>query len=496
MEGTGRLSVIPPSEFPWKTPSAAAAYTVCEWLPPEALLCQLPSGLRWPFVLYQREDGRRIVFPPVDLSSEQGVMDFVSRAFIGGFALRAHRDPGLRASFKWHGFLFWMFQRVRRSREHCDYEFLFESDLVAKSQAALATGVVDKPAPGHAAHIIPPVFGNQTVSGIMTAGCNAALRAGHDQPTTAQKVQYGLIEVARSGSMDTNVMAKVEAIGPRRLVLESLYAADIDDDTLRDAENHAITRRLLDWVVKRLDLDTPQLMRLLTAPGSSIVGAVTRPKRGGGPYEISAGRRVLLALGWRSYEHVGRCVDAFMANVKELITPPLNREESTLFDEHYLRRPHFGDMPFVLLRERSYFLEPILDDLRNRGPEPDVVQLLHTALYLYGQMARLRRCVDRLRHQPATIQTPEEMPTDEFVSETVGDPGQTEDLPEVIELLRERVVKPCACVRASLSLADSKELQDGGLRLNWICSACEQVAEQYVSRDERSALRKRGCADG
>ena len=68
-------------------------------------------------------------------------------------------------------------------------------------------------------------------------------------------------------------------------------------------------------------------------------------------------REALLELGWRSFEAIGKAIDAQMRAIRNALTEPLTNTEDARFKQVFLAQRAFGNLPMLLLLDRFEFLK-------------------------------------------------------------------------------------------------------------------------------------------
>ncbi|MBU0719224.1 MAG: hypothetical protein KJ749_13315, partial [Planctomycetes bacterium] len=419
-----------------------------EWVPPAPVCSDVPLPCR--FSIGKTEDGRRIVVPLSWVENDvEAIILCIKTLYFAGLAICAHRERFSPATLDQWRVMPWLFEWARCSPEHADRGFACLTDLlVLGTKYAVKSGLISEVEDGHTPHVIPPEFGVWDLPGVLAVGKDAAERAGHCLPDAQVQVRYGLIEVARLALRNEKYAKRLCELDLRRIVFEALYADDLDDAIMAQATEHRIVRRLSRWLVRHRRQTTEEFMRLLMAAGASLVAALVRPKKGGGPIDPKLGRQLLIALGWHAYSFLAAGIASLMANFKALISPALTDAEAILFDDFYLPQPHYGGLPFLLLRERSDFLEPVTEQLWNSGPCPELTRLLRASLSLYGRMIRTRRAIDRELHRPKLSRAPSDVAQDRRPSA----PGRGEEATSAVDdhdalthHIYKRIKKPCNC---------------------------------------------------
>src|SRR5262249_15410822 len=135
----------------------------------------------------------------------------------------------------------------------------------------------------------------------------------------------------------------------------------------------------------------------LSGPNSNFELQIAQQKGArGGPLDRQIVRRVLQDLGWEAYPYVAGCLEAIMHVFHRLLPEPLTASEMRRFERMHFKQPYFGDLPFILFAQRFPFLDSILAQIWEEGPDPGNLGVLYRLLAYYGEMAVKRRETDRI----------------------------------------------------------------------------------------------------
>jgi hypothetical protein len=172
----------------WSTGDGSTTYSV--WQPPEDLKSHLPEEFGLPFRVHVGPDGLRRVAP---LGSVERHLIW---AWQGGFAILCrHRQlgPEQRQSYR---LMWFLYQKVRRMREHLRRSFNWSRDLSVTRSSRLAP---------EERSVIPTLVKRESegeyvrpkVSELRDRGYEAARAAGINKPRPDQAIHFGLVSYAK-----------------------------------------------------------------------------------------------------------------------------------------------------------------------------------------------------------------------------------------------------------------------------------------------------------
>ncbi|MDB5307237.1 MAG: hypothetical protein JWO38_1439 [Gemmataceae bacterium] len=383
----GCVEVGPPADKPL-TPARSggspirlrsARYT---WRPPPDLVAGLPADFALEFDCYAGPDGVRRFVP------REGLPTFIPRAALGGFGLLTRRGQMAspqRFSYRASQLLY---QLAPGLREHLDRTFARESDLYVP--AAGRGGADDR-------HVLPEDLGRDgrgngapwTPRDLLARGRAAA---GDPAPTPAGCIRLGLLAAARLNPMDPAALPEVRARALVRLALFDLGPLDGGPD---EAVIATVEGRLSAALERHGGDDTAAFNRWFFKNTDTIVHAIAKQKKGGGPLPRARVRQALLELVFRSFASVGDCVHVQMTAFARALPDPLTGDERALFDSLYRKQPHLGGLPLVLLHDRFAFLREAILDVWDDPHDPARVGALLQLLSYYGIMVGKKREADR-----------------------------------------------------------------------------------------------------
>jgi hypothetical protein len=352
------------------------------WTPPADLAAALPAG----FVLRLRcltsPDGLRRFYP---LTSFDGL---VGHCFLGGLALLPRLGEVTPERLHSYRAMWFLFQRVRGTREHLGNDFAHAGSLELPRSAR---GVVLEPT------ILPESVGpNREGQGeawgipkLLQEGGEEAREKGIARPTAADQVLHGLARAARRNPL------YIGADEVPALIRMALYDTVEGTQPVPDATRNAVLERLLEALEGHRGDASGEFDPWFSGPKNSLVTQLAKKKcAAGGVLSRDTVRRALQDLGWQSYAYVADCVHVMMRVFQRLLPQPLTEAERPHFEQLYLKQPHFGQMPFALVIERFGFLKGAFWELLEK-PDRDSIAVLHRLLAYYNEMALKRREVDR-----------------------------------------------------------------------------------------------------
>jgi hypothetical protein len=352
------------------------------WTSPADVTADLPTGFTLSLRCLIHPDGSRRFYP---LVSFEGL---IAQAFEGGLALLCrHRNlsPEVRHHYR---ALWFLFRWVHRTREHLGNAFTHADSLRVTSSGRGITWE-------HS--ILPESVGRDQegrgkswcIGRLLAEGWQEATEKGIAHPTEADQIRHGLARAARLDPL------YIEDREVPDLLRTALYETIELPEPLDAATREAVLERALEALHDHLEDPTPKFNAWFFGHHSSFVQQLAKQKRAtGGVLGRDVVRRALLDLGWDAYTYVGDCVLMMMLAFQRRLPVPLTEAERRPFEQVYLKQPHFGQIPFVLLVERYGFLRGALWDFWER-PGRDLIAETHRLLAYYGEMAANRRAVDR-----------------------------------------------------------------------------------------------------
>lgn len=513
--GLGEVTVLPDGPPPGGDVSspvlpAGTARAVYQWTPGPKLSDQLPAGFSVRLRCITGTDGVRRFFP-VD-----GFEAFIIRdAFTAGLALLCKLcdlTPEQRQSYR---YMFLLFQRVRRTKEHLTRALLEDKSLrisrVGRERADERS-------------ILPDTLGLDEmgrgevwgVDRLLAEGRQACTEAGINRPGEADCIRFGLTAAARLNPLHIPTGKVPE------LVRQALYAEIELDEPLGQEVVDVVVERTLAAIHQHLEEPAEAFSKWFWGGHNSLVAQVGKRKLApGGRVAPQVVRRALLDQGWQAYAHVGSCVDTFMRVFERLLAEPLTDAERACFEQMYLNQPVFGNLPLALLFDRFPFLAKVLADLVQRPGDPQALGAFYRVLDWYGDMARRRRQVDRdvKRRRPADRLEGERTPlvvayvethkTGGACSGAYVEPDETDDacsgayavpdkdgasprgrsseaelFEEVADVVAQRRQLRCTCGKQNWTHRPVQPFDGQLVTIEHACSSCQFVTTTTVPVDE------------
>lgn len=372
------------SEFPAKLVDRVDRY---RWTPSTKLSALVPIGFEITLDAARGGiDGIRRFFPP------NGHGPLLHQAWLVGLAILTRLMNMNEERQQSYRMMYLLFQRVRSMLEHLRREFRWSRDLFIRQTGRLDAHDRDVlPSPLRAGDA--PAGKRWSITQLTDRGREAAEAAGVHKLNRAQLVHWGLFVAACEHPL---LLEPAEIPG---LVRAALF--DGGPPGKVDAETRGIVEeRILTALLPHLTDDTWKFENWFSGPKNGLINQIAKQRRSrGGPLDKNVVRKVLLDLGWQAYRYVGDCLHAQLRTFQNAIPDPLTPPEQRLFEQIYLRQPHFADLPLLLLAERLGFLRNAIMELWTPTARDDAVAVLHRLLQFYAEMAASRREADRRTQQ-------------------------------------------------------------------------------------------------
>jgi hypothetical protein len=372
------------------------------WTPPPEMRQELPEDFTLKMRCATFPDGVRRFYPEASFSA------FVSQAFAGGLAVGSHLlgwpSDALDDSRRMYLFFRW----VRRASEHFRNQLVNNTSLrvslrgraAGEGQTTILPEVGAPDSPGEKASKKGQGARKPrrpSLGPLLRAGREAARAFGIERPTERDLIAWGLAEFA---SRDPLRVDKGRVPG---LVRAALFGRACGTKEMPEGVRDLVLKRFWRAVGPVLKDTRPgKFDEWFLGRGSNLLSLLSRPTRDDPtPIDRKAVRQALLDLGWEAYPYVANAIDAMMRLFRGLLPVPLTGAERACYAQTYLKQPHFGHLPLVLLVERFAFLEPLVWRIWEDPEDQEAVCALHRVLYYYEQMAPRRRAVDRAMKQHA-----------------------------------------------------------------------------------------------
>ncbi len=265
------------------------------------------------------------------------------------------------------------------------------------------------------ANVLPDEFGQSasgagirwSVARLLEEGQQAACLAGVTKPSGQDLIAYGLAEAAKLNPIQ---VTEAEAAA---LVRMSLYDFSRSGSRVTDAHRETVWQRFHDWIREHLYDEREQFKKCFFGGHNNLINSIAhRAATRGGKLTRPVVKRALHDLGWRGYELVGECLEAFaQAFSSGLLSKPLSSQEQAYFEVMYCRQSYLGGSPLVLVMERRALIKPMILELWENPGDELLIGALHRLLHCYAEMVSVRREADRLAKQkPANVLVCEHAP--------------------------------------------------------------------------------------
>ena len=375
--------LVPPSEGAVPLAQAFRRFPSQEhvWTPASGLCDALPRGFKISMTAWIGGDGLRRFTPT------GGLDVFLPVASIAGLAVLGLQDkttPEVRSAYHTMRYAF----QLRRSfQEDLNRSFKSSNDLHLPRRSSTRSA---------GCHVLPVDVGqapNGTGDGwspnrLIQEGRQACGERGSAE---ADWIRAGLLLAAQRNPLPAEGLSEVQAAA---LVRMALFDFDPTDRPVGEVKMSAVDGRFVDAIEKHSRVPFPAFKKWLFEDLPNIVHAISKRKQGGVKLTRKDVRSGLLDLTFRSFRYVGDCVHVFTRAFAAALPEPLSGREKQWFDALFARRPWWGGLPLVLLRDRLDYLGRACADLYEKPDDPTAIGVVLRLLDWYGQMARDRRRAD------------------------------------------------------------------------------------------------------
>lgn len=232
-----------------------------------------------------------------------------------------------------------------------------------------------------------------TVDQLVDRGFAAAQDNGLSNPTITQAIHYAFFEAASANPLE------LQEDEVPSLIRMSLYDTIPDCHPSEQEIEHTLQRfsDMIDNDRRRYPNEsTESFDQRRFGPGNSVIKQIGQQKRAiGGPMSKEIVKASLLELDWRSYQHIGRCIDAMMRAIRNAMPEPLNDREESIYSTMYESQPYFGGFPASALKERMAFVHLAVKAIWNDIDNQRHKHVLYRLLADYREMILNQREADR-----------------------------------------------------------------------------------------------------
>jgi hypothetical protein len=297
----------------------STAYFV--WEPPEDLKGLLPEDFKLPFRVHIGQDGLRRVSPVGTFESH------IAGAWLGGFAVLCRSmnlNPEQRQSYR---VMWFLYQRVRRMKEHQRRAFRSRRDLLVSESGRLSPEDIS---------VIPIFVKKQDKQGkwndvrlkldeLLARGHEAAVQVGISNPRRDQEILHGLASFAEDEPLS------IPDDEVQLLIRKSLFDFDSSEPAIKSETMEIVYQRFVDAFMGHLGDERVQFNAWFSDRNNSVLKQIAKLRLApGGRLELADVRAAMLQLGWDAYQHVADCLSALMQAVAKSIPEPLTRSRSLL----------------------------------------------------------------------------------------------------------------------------------------------------------------------
>lgn len=360
------------------------------WRAPRDLPGPLPSDRSVRLDVYTARDGIRRFVP----CPEDGLDGFVARAFQYGHSLLA-RDR----NFDWERWCDYLigklaYDRLLRVQERVRRTFHTADSL------QIGRGLRDwlgyaSVLPDHIGRTASGAGKPWSVNHLLEEGRRAARELGISTPTEADAVTYGLYAAARLNPLRIPDRDQVSS-----LMRMALYDYSRIESRVSDAEREEVLLRFRDLIREHLHDERQQFWGWFAGGHSNLIKAIAnRRDSSGRKLSPAVVKRALHDLGWRGYQQVGECIEAFARAFARALPLPHRAQEIAYLEALYCRQDYLGGLPLVLVMERQALIRPAVLELWENPADEATIGALHQALSYFTEMVEVSRKADRTQKQ-------------------------------------------------------------------------------------------------
>lgn len=432
------------------------------WLPASKLVKELPEDFFLTFRCVTGLDRLRRIYPYKSFG------EFIPVAWQGGLAVLCdHRKlrKQQRQSYRTMWFLFLFSRRMgeflRNAFAHSRDLYVVESGRSDPTEEDILPETIGIDAQGNGQR--------WTIRELTRRGEEAAQKVGIAKPTSAQRIQYGLLEAARLNPLP--IAADKASLLVRSALFKLGPTADEIDSRLVDN----VAERLIQAFQNHLEDDAKEFRQWFLGPKNSLVHQIAKQsRRHGGRLDEHEVRAALLQLGWDAYHSVGDCISMQMQAVAQVFPEDFTAEERAIFRQMHLPQPYFGNLPLLLVIERFGFIQNVLWEIWQNLPSTELVSVLYRLLDYYALMATKRREVDRARKGPKVRSLDESIHSQQQESSAFR---------EIAEHLREREKIACKCPSSDWQYS-LKKRSESSVTIVFQCTVCDVRKEKKFTVDD------------
>jgi hypothetical protein len=440
---------------------------------PSAMLTQqdrLPKCFCIPFAVVQHTPGVRSWYPERILRHTQSWDGFIGYAFLAGLEILRHiQQLSAEEVFSYRAMCL-LFRRRAWFSEFLERHFSWSRDLYFRKGSREDQ---DRRT------VLEVVVPGLEVGKFMEDARAAAEAQGLMNPSEADLIQIGLLLRARQDPL------KLPPGVEKRILRRALFDLDLDDNAVEKALEHPFVPRFLGALEKHIGDSAPDFDKWFTSESNHSFKHLAQQKKAQGePCDPDEAKKVMLALVWQAFTHVGNCLHTFMAVLKHKIKD-IAPTEASQFDRLWLRQPVFGDLPIILFRERFQTIVPALVDWFNDPAIELDSGIVYRLLQTYSALVDVRREADRRsKDTKAHADRSRALPEDKIKNKNkdgdeVENPGALsakENLDTRVELGEWMATKDlrCAiCSSAQLKLKSFPPIRSEQVLLILECQSCD-----------------------
>ena len=457
------------------TIGTAPPVTYARWLwRPSATLTQqgrLPKCFCIPFGAVPHPKRGRVWCPERTLQHTQSWEGFIGYACLAGLEILRHIQDLSDVQVFSYRVMQLLFRRRARFSEFLERQFSCSRDLYVRKG-----GREDE----DCRTVLDVVAPELDVGKFMDDARATPEAKARENVSEADLIQIGLLQLAQKDPLKPS--RGVE----KRILRQALFDLDLNDNEVEEALKHPFVPRFLGALEQHIDDSVPDFDRWFKSEISHSFRHLAQQKKApGGYFDPDAAKKVMLALVWQAFTHMGNCLHTFMAVLKHKIGDITPAEDSH-FDRMWLRQPVFGDLPIILFRERFQTILPVLANWLFHDPPVGLESgVLYRLLQMYSTLVNARREADRrskdvkahagLVRSLFTISDPSASSTEE----ERRDPSI-----QLREWVEAKKLKCENCGSAQLTLQSSASLELEQMVLEFKCETCNEINFITATREE------------
>ena len=260
------------------------------------------------------------------------------------------------------------------------------------------------------------------------------------------RVQSGLHVLAARHSLRIQKPSQIDATIKNALFSTDEIELCTDEALLEDVE-----RRLWRAIQPHLNEPTEEFDKWFWGKAANLENRLAQKCEAHHETALSRNevKAALFEIGWRGHKLLGKMFELGMTEIRAHLPDPSKREDQ-IHDQLYARQPHLASLPLaMLLNYRQFAMVGFLGHVWTGIVNEQAIDSLHTMLYFYSEMVRIRRAADRRAKRALILELYGDAATDRNFFE---DGASITD--QIVEALPGE--EKSGCVECASSLLDRK----------------------------------------